>query len=255
MRLLEAILSILAWIGISLWTALLTLPIALVYLVHPLVDPDLKLTHGLASIWGRGLVSLAPGSTVYVTGQEHLPRGRPVILMANHQSYVDVPVLYFLKRQFKWMADEPLFRIPFFGWSMQMAGYIPVRRGDSKFGLRSLEQARAWLTRGIPILIFPEGTRSHTGVLGRFQTGGFRLAAQTRTPIVPVVVIGTRQLLPRGSWIFRLGVKLQLRVLPPVVPSDSGLREVRQLAVKVRSEMKRAYRQGIQEYRAGRLKS
>ncbi|MBI3615439.1 MAG: 1-acyl-sn-glycerol-3-phosphate acyltransferase [Candidatus Omnitrophica bacterium] len=245
---MEAILSVIAWIGIGLSTMGWTILIGLLYLVHPWIDPERKRVHSLAGFWGRGLVSMAPGCRVQVFGQEQIPRGGPVIFMANHQSYVDVPALYFLRRQFKWMADVELFRIPVFGWAMRMAGYIPVRRGDRKAALLSMGQAKQWLSEGISIFVFPEGTRSHTGLFGRFQTGGFRLAVTTGTPIVPVVLVGTRQLLPRGTWIFRLGGRLKIHLLAPVVLVSSDPAQVHPLAKKVRRQMMSVYREHLREY-------
>lgn len=225
-----------AWVGIALSTVLWTLIIAAVWLAHPWVDPQLRRTHRLCSLWGRGLVRMAPGCRVRLRGLENVPPDRPVIFMANHQSYVDVPALFFMPGQFRWMADVDLFRIPVFGWAMRMAGYVPVNRGDARAGVRSLDRAKRWLNQGISIFIFPEGTRSRTGVFGRFQMGGFRLAAESGVPVVPVVVTGTRQLLPRGSWIFRWGVPVEIRVLEPMLfPSE--LRDARAQGRTLRARM------------------
>ena len=248
---LEALLSGLVWVGVSIATILFTLLMLPLYGLRPLLDPDLRMAHEVSGLWGRFLIRMAPGCRVKVWGREHLerlPPGRPVILMANHQSYVDVPILYFLRWQFKWLADEALFQIPFFGWSMRMAGYVPVRRGDADQARWALEQARHWLSRGISIFVFPEGTRSHTGTFGRFQSGGFRLAIATKSPILPVVMIGTRQLLPRGSWFFRIGVIPQIHILPPIVPTGN-LDQVHRLARKVRAEMEKVYAQHLKELR------
>ena len=240
MRVLRAAVAVAAWIGIAFFTIFWTLLIAAVYAGHPLWDPQLKLAHRLASIWGRGLVTLAPGTRVMLTGRDQIPARRPVIFMANHQSYVDVPALFFVPAQFKWMADVDLFRIPVFGWAMGMAGYIPVRRGDGREAVRSLRKAERLLKQGISIFIFPEGTRSHTGALGRFQSGGFRLAADTGTPIVPVMVTGTRQLLPRGDWVFRWGARVWIDLLPMVDP-PAQRREIHPCMAKVRARMREAY--------------
>lgn len=248
MKFLRVIVAIAAWIGISFSTLFWTLVIAVVYAGHPLWDPQLKLAHRLASIWGRGLVDLAPGSRVQLTGREHLPAGRPVIFMANHQSYVDVPALFFVPAQFKWMADMDLFRIPVFGWAMAMAGYIPVRRGDGREAVRSLQKAERLLKQGISVFIFPEGTRSHTGVLGRFQSGGFRLAAESGVPIVPVVVSGTRQLLPRGDWIFRWGARVWIDLLPAMdPPANRG--EIRSKMADLHARMREAAGRRIKDLR------
>ena len=249
MRALHVAVAAVAWVGISFSTVFWTLLIAVVYAGHPVWDPQLKLAHRLASIWGRGLVSLAPGSRITLTGLEHLPpAGRPVIFMANHQSYVDVPALFSVPAQFKWMADVDLFRIPVFGWAMAMAGYIPVLRGNGREAIRSLRKAEQQLKQGISVFIFPEGTRSRTGVLGRFQSGGFRLSAETGVPIIPVAVSGTRQLLPRGDWVFRWGARVWIDLLPAIDP-PAGRREIRPRMAQVRARMREAIRRRIKDLR------
>lgn len=241
------VLSAAAWMGIAIVTVWWTSCIAVLFLLHRWIDPDRRGCHRLAGGWGRNLIRLAPGSRVELHGEERIPSYRPVIFIANHQSYVDVPLLFRVPAQFKWMADEALFRVPVFGWAMRMAGYIPVHRGDAREGLRALERAKEWLGRGISIFVFPEGTRSHTGVLGRFQTGAFRLAVKTRTPIVPVVVVGTRQLLPRGEWAFRWGVRLKIRILPPVRVEESM--SPRDLAHETRKRMRQEFARQIRSFR------
>lgn len=242
--LVRVLFSVVAWAGIALATAAWTLVIAALFAAHRWLDPRRERIHRLASLWGRTLMHLAPGCRVALKGLDRLPGKGAVILMSNHQSYSDVPALFFLPAQFKWLADVDLFRIPVFGWSMRMAGYIPVRRGDPRQGLRSLERAKRTLAQGISVLIFPEGTRSHTGVFGRFQTGGFRLAAQAHVPIVPVVVSGTRQLLRRGSWVFQMGSRVQIEVLP-AIPPPRDLRSVHEMARRVRAEMAVVYRRNL----------
>jgi len=245
--LIRGAVSVPSWFLAGAITFFSFLLILAVYLVRLWVDPDQRRIHGITSLWARALVTLA-GARVRVFGREHLPRGRACILMANHQSYTDIPVLYSIRRHFKWVADEALFQIPVLGWSMRMAGYVPIRRGDPHKGLKALEKARGWLAKGVSILVFPEGTRSRTGALGRFQTGGFRLAVTSGTPIVPMVVIGTRQFLPRGSWLLRLGRRVQIHILPAVPPSPSA-REVRPLANRVKTQMAQAYRRHLQHLR------
>lgn len=246
-RFFQRAIAVLAWVGIVLMTVGWTALIMIVFLFHSFIDPDRRICHRLASCWGKTLVRLASIQSVEISGQENISADRPVVLVANHQSYVDVPLLFYVPGQFKWMADEDLFRIPVFGWAMRMAGYVPVRRGDARQGTRSLERAKAWLARGISVFIFPEGTRSHTGVLGRFQTGAFRLSISTRTPVVPVVVVGSRQLLPRGQWAFRWGARLKIRILPPLRVGDSV--SPRELARQVRKKMRDEYARQIRTFR------
>ena len=231
---MKALVSVLAWIAISVSTVFWTLLIALVSLLR--VDPKHDLRHRLCSCWGRVLMQVAPGCKVTLHGLENIPKDGPVIFMANHQSYVDVPALFAVPGQFRWMADTGLFKIPVFGWAMAMAGYIPVDRGNTRAAIRSLTAAKGLLSRGTSVFLFPEGTRSHTGVFSRFQMGGFRLASQSGVPVVPVVVTGTRRLLPRGSGVFRWGIPVEIRFLDPeVFPPD--LRQARLQAHALRKRM------------------
>lgn len=250
MNKLRSAVAVIAWIGIAVSTLFWTLVIGAVYLIHRVFDPQLRLAHRLASWWGRGLILMAPGTKVKVHGRRNIPHNRPVIFMANHQSFVDIPALFFLPGQFKWMADEGLFGIPVFGWAMKMAGYVAVQRGNAKEGVKALRRAKKLLEQGISIFIFPEGTRSHSGMLGRFQSGGFRLAEETKAPIVPVMVSGTRQLLPRGEWAFRIGVRIWIDVLPPV-PASGHRGEIRPSMEKVRRLMYAAQKKRLKDLRPG----
>ncbi len=240
--------SLIAWPVVGLVTLFWTLLIFLLYPFHFWVDPQRVMLHRLACAWGRSLVALCPGVRVRVFGEEHLAGG-PAILMANHQSYTDIPVLSFLPVPFKWMADEELFRIPLLGWAMRLTGDVPVRRGDPKQGREALERAKRWLDQGISMLVFPEGTRSHTGAMGRYQTGGFRLAAETGRPIIPIVLVGTRQFLPRGSWVIRWGVKPQVHILSPIPAPPNSPGEVHRFAQQVRTEMAKVFRREWRQFR------
>ena len=245
---LQQCVSVFAWAGIALATLLWTVVMALYYPLALLIDRDRKGLHRLASFWGRCLILLAPGCRVEVIGAERLPKNKPVIFACNHQSYVDIPTLFFLPGQFKWMADAGLFQIPVFGQALSMAGYLSVKRGDPKAGVTALQRAKQVLSRGISIFIFPEGTRSTTGVLGRFQSGGFRVALACQTPVVPVLLVGTRQLLPRGSWYFRWGIRLQVRILDPVQP-PADAKGMRTFVHQVRGRMRTEYLRSLKQYR------
>lgn len=159
-----------------------------------------------------------------------LPGKGPFVVVANHQSMLDILLISRIPREMKWMAKESLFRIPWFGWLFVLAGDIPIRRGDAGSASSALGKARAYLDRGMSVMIFPEGTRSRTGELGAFKSGAFRLAIDAGVPIVPVAVSGTAAGYPKGSpWVRPCnGVT---RILEPVpvagyLPDDAArLRE------------------------------
>lgn len=246
--LIEAAASIVGWVVVAMTTVGITLLVFCAFLIHPLTgDRHRKIPHALSTLWGRLLIRLHPGVRVRIAGKENIPQGQPVVFMANHQSYTDIPILCYLRQEFKWVADIGLFKIPFLGWSMCMGGDIAIDREDPRQGREALQKAQSVLSSGISVFVFPEGTRSRTGVFGRFQPGGFRLAAVAGAWIVPVVLVGTRPFLPRGSWVFRLGAKPQIHILPPVRPSGSGMKEIYRFSRRLRSQMMAVYRRHMRE--------
>ena len=245
----DFLFSLVAWSFIVWITVFFTALIACVYLLHPWIDPHRELNHRLAMMWSRVLVSGTHGLQVEITGREHLPKTGPFVLMANHQSYADIPALYLIGGNFKWMALEILFKIPIFGWAMAMSGYISVPRGRPRLAIKALEQAKRCLDQGISIFLFPEGTRSRTGTFGRFQMGAFRLAVAAQVPIVPVVITGTRQFFPRGFGVFRFGVRPKIQILSPMPPPPADVRQLRRLNKLVRSRMMEVYREHLPEFR------
>ena len=102
---------------------------------------------------------------------------------------------------------------------MWLAGYIPLVREDRGSIRETYAKAKAYLSQDVPVFFFPEGTRSHTGHLGAFKNGAFKLSMQTGAPIIPIVVTGTQEVLRRGSWLFRGTARLGVAVLPAVDPN------------------------------------
>lgn len=143
------------------------------------------------------------------------PGGGPYVVVANHQSILDILLLSHIPREMKWVAKESLFRIPWVGWMLRMSGDISVRRGDPESGGEALAAARAYLARGMSVMIFPEGTRSTKGTLLPFKSGAFRLAIEAGVPVLPVAVSGTAHGLPKGNpWV--RPCRATARLLEPV---------------------------------------
>ncbi len=137
---------------------------------------------------------------VVVDGLENVPAG-PFVYCSNHQSLVDILVLgSVLTGDFKWAAKQSLWRIPFLGWHLKLAGHVPVERGrGSRTAAVVIERFVDVLRAGKPLLIFPEGTRSEDGVLRGFRNGGFHAAIRGSAPCVPVALDGTHHLLKKGA--------------------------------------------------------
>jgi 1-acyl-sn-glycerol-3-phosphate acyltransferase len=137
------------------------------------------------------------------------------VAVSNHQSFLDIFAMSRQRREMKWIAKEEVFRIPFIGLFFRLSGDIPVLRGDRESGGAALQKARWYLDRGMPVMIFPEGTRSRDGRMGAFKPGAFRLAIEAQVPILPVAVTGSAYGMPKGSPWIRPTLVL-IRVLEPV---------------------------------------
>jgi 1-acyl-sn-glycerol-3-phosphate acyltransferase len=161
-----------------------------------------------------------------VQGTHHIRSAGAGILVVNHNSLLDVPVLgAMLDVNYKWVAKRSLFRVPFVGWHLWLAGHIPIdrQRGGN---MRKLEDTfRGLLAKNTSILFFPEGTRSEDGAMKRFRLGAFVTAVEHDVPVLPMVIDGVERLVPKGDYVLRSGDrKIRLRVLPPVrarPPSDA----------------------------------
>lgn len=159
-----------------------------------------------------------------VSGVKITDKRRPYIVVANHQSFVDMLLLSHLPWEMKWLSKTDFFRLPFVGWMMRMAGDIPLVRGERDSAKRAMDDCRDRLSKRVSVMIFPEGTRSTTGELGKFKNGAFRLAIETGVPILPLAVNGAHGALVKGDW--RFGVcDAEVRVLEPIETAGLEPRE------------------------------
>ncbi len=183
-------------------------------------DKNRRLLSYLACVWGYHFVRLNPGWRCHFEGMANFSPDQTYIIVANHQSIVDVFVLSGLGRSFKWVSKESLFKLPFFGWNMYLKKDIAIQRGDMSSIKAMLSSCSEWLKKGETILMFPEGTRSETGEMIPFRDGSFRLAVQNNVPILPVVLNGTREILPKEARQLKLSGDMHIKFLPPIYPEQ-----------------------------------
>ncbi len=175
--------------------------------------------HNIAYIWGRMNLFFC-GVKLHVDGREHLDRNQAYIFMPNHQSMVDIPVIYVaLAHQFRWVAKAELFKIPIFGRAMKQCGYISIDRTNRKAAFASLKEAIRKIQQGASVLIFPEGTRSDDGTILSFKKGGFVMAVEAKAKIVPVIITGTRSIMSKGRLRVTPGDVL-VKIHPPIAAGD-----------------------------------
>jgi len=189
----------------------------------------------VARAWARTLLA-AGGVRVRIEGLEQIDPGGSYVFIANHASYYDTPVaLAHIPVQFRFLARRGLFQIPFLGTHLSRAGHIPVPREDPRASVKTMQQAaEAIQQKKISLLIFPEGGRTHDGVLQPFKEGGAYIAIRAGVPVVPLVLLGTRNVLPYGSGVIRPG-NVTLRILQPIETKQLTLRDRGRLTEQVRS--------------------
>ncbi len=191
----------------------------------------------LARIWARILLRVS-GVRVTVEGLEKLPADSVCVLAVNHLSYMDTPVvLAHLPLPFRFLAKHGLFQIPLLGSHLARAGHIPVYRGNPRRALKTLSHAAETIQqRRISLLVFPEGGRSHSGVLRPFTDGAAYIAIKARAPLVPVALIGTREILPMGSMQPRPG-RVVIKIADPIPTESVTLHDRARLTELARSRV------------------
>ena len=156
------------------------------------------------------------------TGAGLVPTDRAYVYMSNHQSHLDIPMLYATlpSRTVRMLAKKELFEIPLWGRGLRAAEFVEVDRGDHSKGMAAIEQAAKLIDDGVSIYLAPEGTRSRDGKIGPLKKGGFHLAKETGAPIVPVAIRGTIDILPRGAKVMRNGVAVEVTIGAPIPVTD-----------------------------------
>lgn len=186
--------------------------------------------------WGRVLCR-ASGVSVSLTGLENLDHDKHYIFAANHQSQFDIFALQgYLAHDFRFLAKQELFKVPFFGTGMRLAGYIPVDRAHGRQAVKSLDAAAQRIAAGTSVIIFPEGTRSPDGILQPFKAGGMVLAIKAGVPLVPVGITGSFAVLPKGRLLARPG-HVSIRIGKPIETRDYDLKQKKELADRLHDEV------------------
>jgi 1-acyl-sn-glycerol-3-phosphate acyltransferase len=190
------------------------------------------------SMWGAFTGVRLAGVRVQPIGLEKIDPARTYIYMVNHVSNLDPPILLpLIPRRTSVMAKKELFSYPILGRAMRMGSLVPVDRGNRDAGIGAVREASAVLKQGISMTIFVEGKRSYDGKLLPFKKGPFYLAVENNVPVVPVTVLGTHYLMPKGRFSVKKGTA-KIIFHDPIEPPSFGGRE--QLMIKVREAINSA---------------
>ncbi|MFH1488735.1 MAG: lysophospholipid acyltransferase family protein [Pseudomonadota bacterium] len=229
---------------LNAFIAVHTILFCLCAIIVSVMDGTGRLSHFYAAVpWAKAILWVC-GVKVSVYGRENADDSVPRIYMSNHQSYFDIFVLLgYLPVNFKFILKEELMRIPLFGSAMRRAGYIAINRDDPRKALRSMNEAAEKIKNGASVLIFPEGTRSKDGILQDFKKGGFHLALKSGCDIIPVSIMNTGLIVPKGSLRIQRG-RAGLCIGHPVPTKDYSKKEMGRLMSRVREEMLRQMKKG-----------
>ncbi len=231
--------------------ALLTVLCAIPYSVVTLFAPDGAVTRGIERFW---VWFILWGSRVRLTagGSQHIEAGQSYVVMANHRSLYDIPVLHYLlarNRDLRFIGKKELVRVPVFGWLFAMSRHVVIDRQNRSRAIAALKKAAAQSEAGVSFMIMPEGTRNSGREMLPFKKGGFHLAIDIGLPILPVAIFGSDELMRKGSWYILPGA-IHVEILPPipVVGLDKGSLEM--LMERTRSAIEEALAAGTERSRA-----
>ena len=210
-------------------------------------DSSGRTQHRVARAWARMVVRFA-GARVRVEGLQHMVPGASYVIVANHLSFMDIPViLAHMPVEIRFLAKRSLFKAPFIGYHLRRAGHLPVEREDVRASLRTMADAAEMIrSRGISALIFPEGGRSPQE-MREFREGAAYIAIRAGAPVVPVGLDGTRQILPMGSIHVKPG-EVVLRIGQPIPTVGLKIRDRRALTEQLQRQV--AGLAGAAAYRA-----
>ncbi len=203
--------AFIGFIGIS--SALFFCLALVIRIITAPFDPRRIATNVFSAVWASVYTWCMPAWTVRIADRHKLSLDKNYVLVSNHQSQLDILVLYRLLFPYRWVSKTAVFRLPFIGWNMLLNGDIKLRRGDKTSVAAMMAQCETLLKKNISIFFFPEGTRSKDGRLGAFKPGAFILAKRAKVPIQPIVLNHTRKALPKHSLTIRGRHEMEVKVL------------------------------------------
>lgn len=223
-----------------IWLAIVaffvTLPMSAATMFVAMVRSTSPLIDRIMNRWARGVVWGA-GIDLHVEGLDRIDPNSRYILVANHYSYLDIPVLVAaIPQPVRFMAKASLFQIPIFGWALTRAGFIPIDRQNRRTAVKSFDLAAERIRKGNTIVIFPEEGRTREREMKPFQRGAFLLAIKSRKTIVPVAIDSTFDILPATRWRVTPG-RVTVRVGHPIETATATVRDKEKLAQEARARI------------------
>lgn len=223
-------------IWVVLVAVVVTIPLATTVMLIALVRSNAAVIDPIIRFWAR-LLLRAAGIDLRTERMETVDRKQRYILVANHYSYFDIPVIIAAVPQpIRFMAKVSLFKVPIFGWAMRRAGFIPIDRKNRRTAVKSFDLAAERIRKGNTIVVFPEEGRSRNRQMRPFQRGGFLLALKSELPILPLAIDGTYDVYRVGAKRITPG-RVTIKVGEPITTAGRSVREKEQLAEQSRAQI------------------
>jgi 1-acyl-sn-glycerol-3-phosphate acyltransferase len=215
-RFIDYLVSCYFWFSLFLISALLFPFTFSTWILTVLFDRRSFILHKMTCFWADLVLSINPYWKTRIEGKQKFNAKTTYVIVSNHQSGADILVLFRLYRHYKWVAKQSLFYYPFIGWNMWLNGYISIVRTRGRSKLMMMDKAANAVRAGNSVMLFPEGTRTRDGIIQPFKTGAFRLALDTKSPILPVAIIGTYHAINKNSLLIHKNYNIRLVVLDPI---------------------------------------
>lgn len=198
-------------------------------------DKKRAVVHSFTTFWSYMLLLINPFWKIKIEGKEKIDKSKTYVIVSNHQSEFDIPLASYLNIHFKWVSKAEVFKVPIIGWNMWLNNYIKLVRGNKRSIVKMVKDCGTAINNGSSVYIFPEGTRSKTGKMRRFMPGAFVIAKRDKVGILPVVINGTKEIMPKGSLKLNYKANISLKVLDEIPYEEIKNYSPEEISVKVKS--------------------
>lgn len=224
---LRKVFSIYVWISYGFIFLLFFIAISITFLFTFPFDKYHKIPNKVLSKMAWCMMRISPGWKINIKGSEKFDSTKPTIFIANHESFLDIPLLFQLPWRMKWVVKHSMTYIPVMGWMVKLTGQLTINR-SSKSAIKKLSNLVKPINDLVPVMIFPEGTRSLDGEVKSFKNGAFLMALEHGFNIQPIVIEGAHEVLKSGSKLLNPKGEFKLSVLDAIDPKDfNGLSELK----------------------------
>jgi len=216
---MSLLISIFVWFLYIMIFVIMIIPTVVLYLFCLPFGKHHFLANYMFMLVGRSILWFYPLWRVNLIGLENFKSNSTSVFIANHQSFMDMPLLATLPWRMKWISKQALFKVPILGQYMGLAGHVSVKRGTAQ-ALLSLKKLHPYLNTGVSVMIFPEGTRSRNGELLKFKSGAFMLARELNVPIQPILISGTRDIIKPDTFLAAKSGTMTASIMKQYYPGD-----------------------------------